>query len=1117
MAKAVRSASALATATADGFFVLRTPLLPASILAEFAAEGGISAMADRPDRPDRPDARAFDRWLASERDRERAALHAVVARSDVREALYVASPSLFDSLDAWRAAPDSARGRAVEAAVFRYVQRMSARPTPFGLFAGTTLGAIADRTVLVLEPQDRYRRHTRLDCDYLERATEALSHDPELRARLVFEPNTSIYRAGGRLRFVEPRRSELGRTHVLAAVDAVPALLVALAAARGGQPRAAVAAAVTRDDPEIAAGEALEFVDELVQAGLLVPRLAPGVTGPEPIHGVIAELGVHPAAEALRAAHGELEALDARGIGQPPSAYHAVSRALAGAVTGEPPRFQVDLVKPGRQVALGGEVLAELQRGIAVLARLDMGERSGIARAFARAFSRRFEDEEVPLPIALDPELGVGLGDGADEDASSVLAGQRFDAPEVARTWSARDQQLLELLAGAPGRAPRVVELDDRLCQALEPRPATPAPSWFCAVATLHAASSSALGRGEFQLELAGFRGPSGVNAFGRFCHGDPELTAWVERHLRAEEAERPDAVFAEIVHWPEGPIGNVIARPVLRGHEIVFLARSGAPAEHQILLDDLWVSVRAGRIVLRSRRLGREVVPRLTSAHSTGLPRNVSAYRLLGELAGQGKTSIFSWSWGALARAPVLPRVATGRIVLSPAQWNLTADQRQALDAPETPAARLRALCRLRTELALPRHVALVDVDQFLPVDLDSVLSADAFLHAVRRKRSVVLVEHLGAHAGAADAPEGRFRVELQVPFRSGAPRPRAGAAAIAKPAAADGPGASAVQRVFPPGTEWCYLQLFAGVSTLDRVLARLAPLLEAEHARGRIDRWFFVRYPDPSWHLRLRLHGAPHALWTEVRRGLQPALDELVAEHGVHRIVHDTYRREIERYGGPDGIALAERVFHLDSAAVVASLAALSGNEHSDERANGHADAHSDERANDHAGEHPDQHAPEHADGRFRLALVTSDLLLAALLPEVAGRRAAIERTRDALVAADLGRGVEVGRWLGSFARREREMLDSLGQPGGALAEPLARWRAHEAALIALGDELGGLDRAGRLRASALDVVQSLVHMHLNRVLRGDHRRQEAVVYDLLSRVYRGRGARARAASSP
>ena len=39
-------------------------------------------------------------------------------------------------------------------------------------------------------------------------------------------------------------------------------------------------------------------------------------------------------------------------------------------------------------------------------------------------------------------------------------------------------------------------------------------------------------------------------------------LPARVGAYLRQEEAHRPDAIFAEVVHLPEGRVGNVIARP---------------------------------------------------------------------------------------------------------------------------------------------------------------------------------------------------------------------------------------------------------------------------------------------------------------------------------------------------------------------------------------------------------------------------------------------------------------------------------------------------------------------------------------------------------------------------
>ena len=63
--------------------------------------------------------------------------------------------------------------------------------------------------------------------------------------------------------------------------------------------------------------------------------------------------------------------------------------------------------------------------------------------------------------------------------------------------------------------------------------------------------------------------------------------------HLRAEEAHAPGVVFAELVHLPEGRIGNILARPVLRDYELVLLGRSGAPAERQLSVDELTLRLR--------------------------------------------------------------------------------------------------------------------------------------------------------------------------------------------------------------------------------------------------------------------------------------------------------------------------------------------------------------------------------------------------------------------------------------------------------------------------------------------------------------------------------------------
>src|SRR5262249_37635552 len=124
-----------------------------------------------------------------------------------------------------------------------------------------------------------------------------------------------------------------------------------------------------------------------------------------------------------------------------------------------------------------------------------------------------------------------------------------------------------------------------------------------------------------------------------------------------------------------------------------------------------------------------------------------------------------------------------------------------------------------------------------------------------------------------------------------------------------------------FPPGSEWLYVKLYTGPAILDQVLRDVVgPLVETVLRAGAVDRWFFIRYGDPDWHLRLRFHGEPARLHPAVLPALQAAAAPLLAGGRAWRLQLDTYEREVERYGGPEGIVLAERLFHADSEAILA-----------------------------------------------------------------------------------------------------------------------------------------------------------------------------------------------------
>jgi hypothetical protein len=124
----------------DRFFAFRTPLLPHAELAAWSSDLASARVCE--------DAEALTAAFAADRQLLRARLRALLKRPEILEALFVASPDLMDSLPRWIQNPDNDKGQRIEMALVRYFSRMCHRPTPFGLFAGHSMGRLGETTRL---------------------------------------------------------------------------------------------------------------------------------------------------------------------------------------------------------------------------------------------------------------------------------------------------------------------------------------------------------------------------------------------------------------------------------------------------------------------------------------------------------------------------------------------------------------------------------------------------------------------------------------------------------------------------------------------------------------------------------------------------------------------------------------------------------------------------------------------------------------------------------------------------------------------------------------------------------------------------------------------------------
>ena len=1034
------------TCQAADFFLLRTPGLPLEALdPSDPLPGGAGALEDRGAGPD--GGRGALRRILRER----------VRRDEVREALALASPDLASRLEAWLGGTlEAAAARGVERSLLKYLSRMSHRATPFGLFAGVSLGAWGAASRLSVAPWRSCRKAVRLDWGVLEALVDRLGRDPLVRSGIAHRPNTSLHACGGWYRYLERRDGEgRGRTYHLEAVEATPHLEFVLEEARAGLPLGELAVRLARrlgvDEP---VGRA--YLDQVIEAQVLCGDLQPPLTSPDPIGHVAARLRAHPAtapgAVPLVALEADLKAVAEAPLGAHPAGYPAQVASLAALEIPPGTRdvLQVDLYRPAPDLSLSPRVRRALEEGADLLRRLTPPPEEGPLARFREAFTARYEARWMPLLQVLDEESGIGF-DGESPLDDPLLEGLPLHHPPPPRGLSPRDRFLLAELPR--WQASRIWELEDRDLEALTNPEPQPFPPSFAALACLAASDPSALDRGGFQFWMEQYSGPTAARWLGRFAAGDPDLKEALLRHLRKEEAARPEAVFAEVVHVPEGRMGNVLARPALRDYEIPFLAAPGVPEDRTIPPSELQVTVRGGRVWLASTRLGREVVPRLSSAHN--FKRGPAVYRFLAHLQDQdGRPG--GWSWGALADQPFLPRVVRGRQVLSRARWRVEARELEKALAGSggEPWGAFQAL---RASRGWPRFVTLTDADNSLWVDLDQILWVETLHHLVAHRPVFTLTEGFPEPAQAlVTSPEGRFAHELVIPFEAA----RSGGRPL-PPLRPDRAG----PRAYAPGSEWLSLKLYCGPASADRLLVELDPLLRATGSEGLWDRWHFLRYRDPDPHLRLRFHGLPGRLLAGLLARMHGHLEGYLAQGLLWKWQVDTFEPELERYGGPEGFALAEAWFHDDSQQ---TLDRLVGGV-----------------------------APE---ARWQLGLRGVDRIWAALGLDLPARKALAQASRDRFRKefGDAGAGsAQVGL---TFRALRKELEAAFPHPPGAACPP---------GLQALARIREALDQ-GRLEEDRAGIAGSLAHMHLNRLLRTRPREHEWVLMEFLTRLYESRLAR-------
>lgn len=668
------------------------------------------------------------------------------------EAIYLASPDFFKERN--RTVASGKHDPKIEQSLYKYLTRATTRCTPFGMFAGCSTGYFGDDdSAITLADQSSNKRIVRLDMNYLCTLVQNLESQPEIREKLKFSPNDSIYYLGGRLRYVEYDYVNKQRVHRISSVDPDDYLKSVLEFAASGKYIHEIVDFLTDEDDEIEEGDAREYTEELVSSQLLKSELELSVTGDDAFEKLIARLNDIDVAADIA---GKLAAIKdiLAGISTVPSnealeKYQSLVSIIKETGVAFDPKFlfQCDIYKPSVEGALSQNIKEELSSLIDFLCRITPAPpRTNNLSEFCKTFHEYYEECEMPLLQVLDSELGIGFShNGSADEPNDLLRGlggmHRIDSSiqQPARQSILEPVLLKKYIEHIRNGTDRITLEDSDFGKGRPYTDDLPATMYLmCSIVG-----------GKYLVKFCG--GSSGANLLGRFCHLDPSIEDFAREITAMDQRLNPDAILAEIVHLPESRTGNILFRPVLRDYEIHYLAKPAVTDDFCIPLSDLMVSVNKGKARLRSKRLNREIIPRLTTAHNfsnNALP----VYRFLCELQTQNIRGGLYFSWGSmLSGFDHKPRVEYGNFILSRAQWLIDKETFPKPDEDIEPYLE---------ERHIPRCVVIPDGDNEQYIDFQDEQSVDLFRSMLDKRKSVTVEEFLfdSGESPVKDISGGRY-----------------------------------------------------------------------------------------------------------------------------------------------------------------------------------------------------------------------------------------------------------------------------------------------------------------------------------------------------------------------
>ena len=830
-----------------------------------------------------------------------------------RESLKITSPSLYRTLEDFLNNKEVKNKEYFLNSIFKYFIRATTRCTPFGLFAGVSFGTFTKSNTELILRSPTLLKAVSVDMEWICGVIKKI--EEEFYKKIRYRKNEGIYIKGDRAVLLNVEKKDKNLI-MKKNISLTPALKLIFNATENYVTFDEILLNLQNNYPNQKISILEKYIKELIDNDYLVSILRPSLGNENILKKLIETL------EELGLGNVDLKNILSymqkyQDESNPRNAIEVYKKLKENMKMQykSPNYIQVDSKSDFKSIKINKNLVSELNDLMRILLILNDKNISHDAKwqRYKTKFIEKYgETRKVPLLELLDEDLGLGVPEGYLEEP----------AENKTKWLGTIGQGLKEFffnkLENALIKKEEFMEIKDSDFNDYELSNIDNIPKSFDINLSL---VKDKFGKNKYYIGN-GIGALRAGNSFGRFFNiMDNPVSLF--RKIN-QKTSYNDVLNCELRFLPpDTRHANVSHCATASDYEIAISCSSYKSRAQRLPLDDIVIGIKDFKFYAKSVSENKIVNFTINSMFNRHLFPSV--FRFLWDVTIDQEIPWCLFYWDLFFyHYDYVPEIRYKNFVLSPRKWALSKNFFHATQKINFEEFN-RRLSEFIDCYSVNRFVYFGELDNRLLLDLENQRCKKILYSYFTKSERIALWEYDGKCLPPVSYKDKKYCCELFIPFVKEKKCRKENDIAIYIPNSYN-------KRIKIPFDEWIYIKVYGANGIENSFISKdVSKLVDSLFENKIIDKFFFLRYSDPRRHIRIRFHGESGTLlkgYSVIQYWIKNLLDRRVATD----FIIDTYDRELERYGGEHVINEIETLFFKSSLSVINLLNFKKSNELTD-----------------------------------------------------------------------------------------------------------------------------------------------------------------------------------------